>query len=68
MLWQVHMEEDEILLEFRNGENHIIVSIDEDGPGYAIREGNAFHPGKYELKGDQFASAIKEILAAYSRS
>jgi hypothetical protein len=68
MPWSVHVADDEILLEYRSGENHIVISLDEDGPGYTIREGNSFQPGRFDLQGGQFLLALDDIRQALTRS
>jgi hypothetical protein len=68
MTWKVVMDEDEILLEYISGLNHIAISIDPNGVGYAIREGNEFRPGKFDLSGEQFARAIADIRQAATRT
>jgi hypothetical protein len=62
--WQVSITDDEILLEYRSGENYVVISLDETGPGYSIKEGGSFQPGRYDLEGIDFPLALNDIRQA----
>jgi hypothetical protein len=50
MTWKVWaIDDDELCFEFMDGEKHVIVSIERDQFGYAVKRGDKFEPGRYNL-------------------
>lgn len=53
MGWKVWADDDELCFEFIEGDQHIIVSLEKTQDhvhfGYAIKRGNEFKPGMYNL-------------------
>ncbi len=53
MTWKVWADDDELCFEFIEGDRHVIVAIEKTQDlvkfGYAVKRGDEFEPGRYNL-------------------
>lgn len=51
--WKVWADEDELQIELRDGERHVLISIEKTQDqvqfGYAVKRGGMFKPARYDL-------------------